>query len=400
PSSILILGSGVFGLSTAYALSLSPHYTSTTITLLDRSRTLPAADSASCDNSRIIRSDYAERFYTAFASHAQTIWRGSGPASSPSHPFHGLGADGRYTQNGLLITTDRPDGEEVYIDKALKNLPAREREKDVRILGSREEVVELTRHAGGAATGCRGYVNYSAGWADAERAMGWVLGKVRETGRVRFETGEVSEVREREVELVDGRVMKADVVVVAVGSWVEGLMGRWVGGRVKRCPQPLGYVKLGDEEWEQVKHWPVHFNVTDGEWDNDWMDVVLMVIGTLMIAHPPTKSLKIAIHSLHGYSTVAEAAMALEKLAQTLLPNVAAERKAADEPLVTGVRLCCYADTRTGDFVVDWVPGLPGVMVAGGGSGHGFKFLPALGEQIVGILEGRESEFKEKWKWP
>ena len=37
PSSILILGSGVFGLSTALALSTRPSYTHTRITLLDLS---------------------------------------------------------------------------------------------------------------------------------------------------------------------------------------------------------------------------------------------------------------------------------------------------------------------------------------------------------------------------
>lgn len=43
-------------------------------------------------------------------------------------------------------------------------------------------------------------------------------------------------------------------------------------------------------------------------------------------------------------------------------------------------------------------------MVATGGSGHGFKYLPVLGKWIVDIVEGKESagsdaEIKRRWRW-
>lgn len=119
-----------------------------------------------------------------------------------------------------------------------------------------------------------------------------------------------------------------------------------------------------------------------------------------MIPHPVSKSLKMAIHSLHGYSTLPEAVAALNAMCRPLIPEFVNDFNASGQPVVTGARQCCYADTPTGDFVVDWVPGLGGVMVAGGGSGHGFKFLPVLGEQVVKIMEGRDGIFREKWKWP
>ena len=37
--------------------------------------------------------------------------------------------------------------------------------------------------------------------------------------------------------------------------------------------------------------------------------------------------------------------------------------------------------------------------MATGGSGHGFKFLPVLGEKIVEVLEGRGGEWEGKWAW-
>lgn len=57
PSSILIIGSGVFGLSTAVALTKRPVFASTKITVLDRSPTIPAPDASSTDSSRIVRTE-------------------------------------------------------------------------------------------------------------------------------------------------------------------------------------------------------------------------------------------------------------------------------------------------------------------------------------------------------
>lgn len=47
------------------------------------------------------------------------------------------------------------------------------------------------------------------------------------------------------------------------------------------------------------------------------------------------------------------------------------------------------------------VPGRKGVVVCSGGSGHGFKFLPILGREVVKILEGKgaETPFGQMWRW-
>ena len=46
-------------------------------------------------------------------------------------------------------------------------------------------------------------------------------------------------------------------------------------------------------------------------------------------------------------------------------------------------------------------PKYDGLFVASGGSGHGYKFLPVVGDKIVDcILGNTPEEFREKWKWP
>jgi sarcosine oxidase / L-pipecolate oxidase len=52
-------------------------------------------------------------------------------------------------------------------------------------------------------------------------------------------------------------------------------------------------------------------------------------------------------------------------------------------------------------FVIDHVPNRPGLFVCSGGSGHGFKFLPILGREIVPIIEGRGegTVYGNMWRW-
>ena len=54
-----------------------------------------------------------------------------------------------------------------------------------------------------------------------------------------------------------------------------------------------------------------------------------------------------------------------------------------------GGRSCLYTNTPDGHFVVDWAPGMGKTIVAGGGSGHGFKFGGSMGEVIADALEER-----------
>ena len=63
-----------------------------------------------------------------------------------------------------------------------------------------------------------------------------------------------------------------------------------------------------------------------------------------------------------------------------------------DAPIVE-TRVCQYENTSNGDFLIDQHPGMENVWLVGGGSGHGFKHGPALGEYVTGrLLDRAESE--------
>jgi glycine/D-amino acid oxidase-like deaminating enzyme len=59
----------------------------------------------------------------------------------------------------------------------------------------------------------------------------------------------------------------------------------------------------------------------------------------------------------------------------------------AQAPLVEA-RVCQYENTSNGDFLVDRHPEHENVWLVGGGSGHGFKHGPAMGEYVTAQLAG------------
>ncbi|KAL1650429.1 hypothetical protein SLS58_001247 [Diplodia intermedia] len=434
PSSILIVGSGVFGLSTAYSLARNPAYKNTKITLVDR-LSFPAGDSSSIDTSRIIRPDYADAPYSALAYVAQDLWRTTE-----------WGADGRYTETGLALTAG-PNGC-AYVDESHTNVVALEptatserctlpesrghgRAK-IEELRSAEDV---RRCAGtGGINGVQGYVNWTSGWADAEACMRFLYSKVQATQRVRFVRGTVARLDidfngprkcVRGAHLTDGRALSAELTIVAAGAWSSALLD--LRGLVKATGQTLAYVPLAPSEQAALGRSPTVLNLSTG-----------------MFCIPPAKNLlKLARHG-HGYTnpttiphpeeplsaaeniTVSlprthlttpplpahlprEATLALQQLAHDLYPPGAAPHDKAFSPLpiaarpFSAARLCYYADTPSGDFLISYHPDYAdrSLFVATGGSGHGFKFLPVIGDRIVDCIGGACPEaFRERWAWP
>ena len=59
--------------------------------------------------------------------------------------------------------------------------------------------------------------------------------------------------------------------------------------------------------------------------------------------------------------------------------------KMKNAPL-TESRVCQYENTSNGDFIIDRHPELDDVLIAGGGSGHGFKHGPAVGDYVRRVL--------------
>jgi glycine/D-amino acid oxidase-like deaminating enzyme len=62
-------------------------------------------------------------------------------------------------------------------------------------------------------------------------------------------------------------------------------------------------------------------------------------------------------------------------------------------------RVCLYADTTNGHFLIARDPAREGLVVATGDSGHGFKFAPVLGDIVADAIEGVTSPLLDKFCW-
>ncbi len=64
----------------------------------------------------------------------------------------------------------------------------------------------------------------------------------------------------------------------------------------------------------------------------------------------------------------------------------------AEAPLLEA-RVCQYENSPDGELIIDRHPEAENCWIAGGGSGHGFKLGPAVGEYLAArILEGGDLE--------
>ncbi len=305
---------------------------------------------------------------------------------------------------------------------------------EVEALEGREGVARVLG-TGGEGGEC-GYVNWGSGWVDAggavegwwrgvveragernKRGVGW--GEVRfrrgRAGRLVFEDG-MGEGRGRRVVgavLDDGEVVRAGLTVVAAGAWSGGLVD--LRGRAEARGQVVAYVSVTDEEKGRLDSMPVVLNLSTGMFAIPPTDN--------MSALSPTREgrtrdwvLKVARHA-YGYANPTTVAPEGEDIVISLPARqfspipVEGERACrsflqktipwlGDRPF-SSTRICWYTDTPTGNFLIDYHPGYEGLFLATGGSGHGFKFLPVLGDKIVAAVEARlEEELAGLWRWP
>lgn len=173
PKSYIIIGSGVFGASTAYHLSKA--HPEASITLIDRSPNFPCPAAASHDENKIIRADYGSLFYCELALKAREVWQND-PLFKPF-----------YHQSGMVVLDESDLGRRI-----IGNYETLKAHHECEIIG----VEEMRRRYDGlfADADYRGvgdiFVNPLSGWAEATPALQKVIETAIENG-VRYVQGDV-----------------------------------------------------------------------------------------------------------------------------------------------------------------------------------------------------------------
>jgi monomeric sarcosine oxidase len=173
----------------------------------------------------------------------------------------------------------------------------------------------------------------------------------------------------------NGRTLHADRHVLACGPWLGKLLPDLLGPRIFPTRQEVCYfgVPAGDHRFTapQMPTWM--------DFDRDWYglpDIEGRGFKLACDVHGPA----IDPDSAERVPS-AEGIAAARALMATRFPAL------ADAPLIAA-EVCQYENTSNGDFLIDRHPDFDNLWIAGGGSGHGFKHGPAVGEYLTGVLRG------------
>lgn len=364
-ATVLVVGSGVFGLSAARALAKR----GATVTLLD-SGPVPHPLAASTDISKAIRMDYGDDVeYMAWMEEALAGWRDWNRAlAAKAEPplFH---------ESGLLYLSRAPLQKGGFEHDSYHLM--RSRGHQPQLLSANE--IRQRFPAWNADRYGHGYFNPEGGYAESSRVISTLLRWATAEGVV-LRIGEGSRckrllesgTRVCGVVTMDGSILTADFVVLAVGAWT-----RFLVPELALCMRAVGMPVFHLQPSPAVcaRFEPAQFPCFGAD-----------ISRTGFYGFPLHREgvVKIACHTagraLHPESperrvTEFESASLREFLSHTFLDL-------ADAPLVH-TRVCMYCDTADQHLWIAHHEGRPGLVVAAGDSGHAFKFAPVLGDLIA-----------------
>jgi monomeric sarcosine oxidase len=177
------------------------------------------------------------------------------------------------------------------------------------------------------------------------------------------------------VTTVNGRRIEARDFVFACGPWLPKIFPGLLGELIQVTRQEVFFfgATAGDNRFSPPRM-PV------------WIDFKELVYA---IPDLENRGFKIAIDA-HGTTfdpdtgarfASSEGLAAVRNYLAVRVPAL------ADAPVLES-RVCQYENTSNGDFLIDRHPDFENVWLVGGGSGHGFKHGPAVGEYVAGLISG------------
>jgi len=368
----VVLGAGVFGVSAALELAARGW----DVELLDPGP-LPRPEAASTDISKIVRMDYgSDLLLTELMERALPLWR----AWNERWP------EPLYHQDGFLVLAKAPLAPGGFEHASLGTLAARGHKLD-RLTGA---ALSSRFPAWDPSIYPDAYFNPEAGWVESGRVLGLMVEEARSAG-VRVRAGEgVRRLVESGSSVTgavttSGETVSADVVLVAAGAWTPVLLPH-LSTMMWPVAQPVFHLKPAEPDAFR----PPRFTVWAAAIaETGWYGFPANAAGVVKIAnHGPGRRVDPDAPRL----TFPDDELRLRSFLAESLPALAGAPVAAS-------KTCLYCDSFDGDFWIGRDPARPGLAVAAGDSGHGFKFAPVLGEVIADAIEDKTTRFTERFAW-
>jgi sarcosine oxidase len=354
---VAVIGAGVFGAWTAWHLTKRGQR----VLLLDAHG--PAhARSSSGGESRIIRMGYgADELYTRWSQRSLVQWKELFAANG-QQLFH---------QTGVLWLAHRRGPREQQTVETLQRCAVPIEILDhPQLLARYPQInVEAVDFA---------ILEPNSGVLLARRAVAAVVADVMRLG-AQYELAEVlapgASIVAIELKTGSGQSICARKFVFACGPWLGKLFPDTLGQRIFPTRQEIFFfgTPAGDFRFASPAL-------------PTWLFQEDQVYGMPDIE---SRGLKIAFDH-HGaiVDPDTQSRLASPKAADQARDYVARRFPALRNAPIVESRVCQYENTSSGDFLVDRHPSAEDIWFVGGGSGHGFKHGPAMGEYVAGQILG------------
>ncbi len=353
---IFIIGAGIVGLSTAYALLKQGKRR---VTLLEQA-TVDHPGGTSHGFSRLLRFEYgSDSFYTGMVKASLDGWE----------QLERLAIRVLYTPTGVLTLGTKEDGFTHASYEVGRNL-----ELPIEYLGAEQCNRRFPQFGAGAYDAI--IYNAQGGVLHASACLQTLRDMVLDMGGAIVEGSRVTRIshndRRRPVQLslASGESLCAERVVVAAGPWIHRLLPE-VELPIRMTRQYLLYfADLPAARYEagtfpsflanNLYGFPIHRGC------NGWVKAASHDFGGTVSPDDKTPPDHAFISRIRNQLAA-------------LLPEL------RDAPLVR-IDSCMYDVTPDEHFILDRLPDDPRIVVATGLSGHGFKFGLLLGELLAGML--------------
>ncbi len=372
----LILGAGIFGVTTALELKQRGY----SVGLLNPDH-IPHPLAASTDISKVVRMEYGtDMEYMEMLEPCLEKWRA----------WNDLLGETLYHETGFILATTHDLEEDVdsFEGASYRNLLKKGYQPQ------RFDAKELAKRFPAFETGyyTDGFYHALGGFAESGRVVHALANYAQQLG-VELYLGQTAEKliqqkgRVVAVETREGNTFSAGHVVVCTGNFTPYLLPE-LKPYMRVTGHPVFHIKPNRPELFTSPNLAVF---TADISKTGWYGFPL---------HPKEKVVKVALHSegLELDPAIDERVVSVEehgRLQAFLNQSLPA---LANDPVVF-TRRCCYTDTLDGHFWIDRHPEIEGLSIGSGGSGHGLKMGPILGELIADAAEGKNHKWGARHRW-
>jgi glycine/D-amino acid oxidase-like deaminating enzyme len=370
---VIVVGAGIFGVTAAVELQRRGHRT----VLLDAGP-IPHPLAASTDISKVVRMEYGDdEQYMEMMEASMPGWR-QWNLDFGETLFHETGMS-------ILSRTPMTPGGFEFESFALLQKRGHEPERlDADAVAHRFPAWAHGSHVDG-------FYNKSGGFAESGRVVEVLTSLARDLGvdvrpesaaeSVQTANGQVTGVVCR-----DGARVAGDQVVVAAGAWTPALVPE-LAAVTRITGHPVFHLETDKPDLFRMGTFATFMADVS---NTGWYGFPL---------HPLENVVKIANHGIGIRLTTDDERVVTQEDEHELRRFLRSTFPALSEAPIVYTRRCLYCDTLDGHLWIAPHPEIRGLTVATGGSGHGFKFAPILGELIADAVEDRPHPWLNKFRW-